>query len=125
MSKEFMFHKSLSEDKPTDYGQKHLNELYSYIREHLDGLKTLCFWSYRMENVQCFAVDMSGINGKNCALNIGVTHTSHWQSMLHTVDIDVVDGIDALGIVQYLVGTFNLCSVREERDNGTLIYSVS
>lgn len=118
-----MFNKSLVDDKPTDYGQKHLDELYAHIREHLDGLKILYFWSYRLDDIQCFAVDMVGINDKDCCLNIGVTHTSHWQSMLHTVDIDVVDGIDALGIVQYLVGTFNLCNVREERGKGALVYT--
>ena len=117
-----MFTKSLVEDVPTDYGQKHLDELFLYIREHLGGLKLLHFWSYRMYNIQCFAVDMSGINGKKCSLNIGITHISRWETMSHTTDIDVVDGIDALGIVQYLVGTFNLCTVREERDKGALVY---
>lgn len=123
MKKEFIFNKSLVGDSPTEYGQKHLNELFSYIRNDLNGLQVLAFWSYRLKDIQCFTVDLKGVNGRDCSLNIGITHRSHWESIAHTVNIDVVDSVDALGIVQYLVGTFNLCSVREERDNGTLFYS--
>lgn len=125
MKQKFIFNKSLAEDSPTEDGQKHLNELFSYIREHLGGLKTLYFWSYRLDDIQCFAVDMAGINDKDCCLNIGVTYRNHWESMSHSIDIDVVDSIDALGIVQYLVGTFDLCIVKEERAKGALVYSVS
>ncbi len=123
MSKEFMFRKSLVEDEPTDNGQKFLNELYSYIREELNGLKSLSFWCYRMDEGECFAVDMLGVNRKNCSLNIAITKTSKWDSMLHTIGINVMDGTDVMGIVQYLVGTFNLSNVREDRDRGVLVYS--
>ena len=99
MSKKFIFRKSLVEDVPTDYGQKHLDELFLYIREQRGGLKVLHFWSYRLDGIQCFAVDMRGINNKYCCLNIGVTHISRWESMSHSIDVDVVDGIDAVSIV--------------------------
>lgn len=118
----YVFIKTLVEDRPTEVGRKYLDELFSYIREHLGGLKTLYFWSYRLDDIQCFAVDLKGINGKDCSITIGVTHRLCWDMLSHTIDIEVADGTDVLGIVQYLIGTFNLSTVREERDHGVLVF---
>ncbi|WP_434779315.1 hypothetical protein [Neisseria sp. Ec49-e6-T10] len=124
MSKEFIFNKSLVEDEPTEMGKKHLNELSEYIQSHLDGLKALSFSMYRtdQDKIQCFAVDMIGFNEKYCSLTIGSTNISRWEPMYNTVDIDVIDGIDAIGILNFLISTFNLKNVMENKENGALVY---
>ncbi|WP_434778501.1 hypothetical protein [Neisseria sp. Ec49-e6-T10] len=124
INKEYLFNKTLAQDEPTSIGIKLLNALDHHIRIQLGGgLESLYLSSYRFEGVQCFAIDLEGLNGKDYSINLGIISKNQWGIYSSTAEVDVTDGIDIIGIVQHLICTYKLFNVTENH-NGALVYSL-